>query len=71
MMHYQYVDLLVQGLAADAKNLIDLGSVHAQYVEKPHWIPKRNTLDIATPYNSENVEGIEMDVFDFKARGDV
>jgi hypothetical protein len=36
-MHYQYVDLLVQGLAADAKNLIDLGSVHAQCVEKLHW----------------------------------
>lgn len=66
LMYYQYVDFLVRALAADAKSLIDVGSANAQYIENFRWIPKRNTLDIAGPYSSESVEGIEMNFFDFE-----
>ena len=67
MMYYQYIDYLVRALAIDAKSLIDVGSHGAQYIEDFFWIPKRNTLDIKKPYSSENVEGIEMDFFDFES----
>ena len=66
MMYYQYVDYLVRALALDARNLIDVGTKEAQYIEGFYWIPKRNTLDIEKPYSSDNVEGIEMDFFDFE-----
>jgi hypothetical protein len=65
-MYYKYVDFLVRGLATDAKSLIDVGSADAQYIENFHWIPKRHTLDIREPYNSENVASIEIDFFDFE-----
>ena len=60
MMHYQYVDYPIRALATEAKSLIDVGSSEAQYIEIFHQIPKRNTLDINKPYDSENVEGKEM-----------
>lgn len=66
LMYYQYVDFLVRALAADCQSLIDVGSADAQYIENFDWIKKKNTLDIRKPYESEAVEGIKIDFFDFK-----
>lgn len=66
LMYYQYVDFMVRGLAPDAGSLIDVGSADARYIESFDWIRKRHTLDIRKPYESESVEGIEMNFFDFE-----
>lgn len=66
LMYYRYVDFMVRALAADARSLIDVGSADAQYIENFDWIQKRNTLDIKNPYNSDNIQAIEMNFFDFE-----
>ncbi|MDX5474077.1 MAG: hypothetical protein LPK00_00950 [Bacillaceae bacterium] len=65
MMYYRYIDLLVKGLASDAKSMIDIGSSDAEYIENFDWIDERVALDISNPYNSNKVKGIEMDFFEF------
>jgi hypothetical protein len=64
-LYYEYVDVLVRGLAHDAKSLIDIGSHDIPLIESFDWIADRVTLDIRKPYSSANVRGIQADFFSF------
>ncbi|MBD2845925.1 hypothetical protein IDH44_12040 [Paenibacillus sp. IB182496] len=66
LIYYEYVRILVRGLAHDSKSLIDVGSNETPLIEEFDWIPTRNSLDIEKPYSSDNVLGIKADFFDFK-----
>lgn len=68
MMYYRYVDYMVRVLAADSKSMIDVGSSDVGLIENFNWIPKRDALDIANPYHSENVRGIKRDLFDYNPK---
>lgn len=65
-MYYHYVKFMVRALAHNADSLIDVGSSNAEYIESFDWIPTRHTLDLSSPYQSQNVKGFEMDFLDFK-----
>ena len=64
-MYYRYVRAIVQGVAADANSIIDIGSHDTPIIEWFDWVPKRATLDWKIPYTSEHVEGIKTDFFEF------
>ena len=65
MMYYKYIDFLVKAFSMDAKDLLDVGSANAEYIEQFFWIPQKFALDINRPYSSPNVIGIEEDFFKF------
>ena len=66
LIYYRYIDLIVRGLAANAKTMIDVGSYNTPNLELFDWIPERHSLDIKRPYESENVRGIKTDFFSFE-----
>ncbi|MCD9027309.1 hypothetical protein LDO26_03655 [Luteimonas sp. BDR2-5] len=66
MMYYRYVDMIVRGLAADARSLIDVGSADAAYLEQWNWIPVRHALDKRKAYSSANVKALKQDFFKFQ-----
>jgi hypothetical protein len=66
LLYYRYLIFMVNGLAKDAKSLIDVGASELPLIENFDWIPKRYTIDIKTPYTSENVTGIKANFFDYQ-----
>lgn len=65
MVYYRTVSLMVGYVGRNAKTVIDVGARDAQYIEEFDWIPEKYTLDIATPYSSETVTGIQEDFFTY------
>ncbi len=65
MIYYQYFRFMVRCLGAEAKSMIDVGSGNAPYLEWFDWIPERVSIDLQSPYTSENVRGVEGNIFNF------
>jgi hypothetical protein len=65
MMYYKYIDFLVRAFAANAKNLIDIGTANTAYIENFDWISEKYALDIKNPYSSPNVKSIEIDFLQY------
>ena len=61
MLYYQYVDYIVRTVGNDANSMIDIGTASCPYLEWFDWIPERVSFDMATPYQSENVTGVQGD----------
>jgi hypothetical protein len=66
MFYYRYLDLIVRGVAADCKSMIDVGSHSTALIENFNWVEERVALDIRKPYSSEKVRGIETDFLQFQ-----
>ena len=66
MLYYQYVDYIVRTLGHDAQSMIDVGTASCPYLEWFDWIPEKVSFDMATPYQSENVLGIQGDFLDYE-----
>lgn len=64
MLYYQYFNYIVRCIGADARSMLDVGSGNAPYLEWFDWIPERVSVDLATPYRSKTVRGVEGDVFE-------
>lgn len=62
MVYYQYFRLMVHCLGPNATSMLDVGSGNAPYLEWFDWIPRRVSVDIRVPYQSDNVEGIRGDI---------
>jgi hypothetical protein len=62
MLYYRYVDFIVRTVGAEAGSLIDVGTGGCPYLEWFDWIPERVSFDLAAPYRSEAVRGIEGDL---------
>ncbi|WP_170606523.1 class I SAM-dependent methyltransferase [Ruegeria arenilitoris] len=73
LIYYRYVDYVVRVLGAEASSLIDVGTGNCPYLEWFPWIGRRVSIDISSPYVSNNVEGIEANVlnYQFKERFDL
>jgi hypothetical protein len=65
LIYYRYIDLIVRGVAADCRSMIDVGSRNTPLIERFNWIDERVALDIRPPYESENVRGIQADFLTF------
>ncbi|MDG2341096.1 MAG: hypothetical protein P8L32_07875 [Paracoccaceae bacterium] len=65
MLYYQYVDYIIRTLGHDAQSIIDIGTAGCPYLEWFDWIPEKISFDMAKPYESENVSGIQADFMDF------
>lgn len=63
LLYYQYFRFIVRCIGPEARSMLDVGSGNAPYLEWFDWIPERVSVDLATPYRSETVKGIEGDVF--------
>ena len=61
MLYYQYVDYIIRTVGHDAHSLIDIGTASCPYLEWFDWIPERISFDMAQPYQSETVQGIQAD----------
>jgi SAM-dependent methyltransferase len=66
MLYYQYFRFIVRCIASDASSMLDVGSGNSPYLEWFDWIPERVSVDLATPYQSEAVRGIEGNIFNLK-----
>lgn len=73
LMYYRYIEVILRTVARDADSLIDVGTGNSGYMEWFDWIDERLSVDIGTPYSSENVEGRVCDILktDFGRRFDV
>ena len=65
MLYYQYVDYIVRTLGHDAQSMIDVGTASCPYLEWFDWIPEKVSFDMATPYQSENVVGVQGDLMNY------
>ncbi len=63
LLYYQYFRYFVRCLGPNAKSMIDIGSGNAPYLEWFDWIGDRVSFDKAHPYRSDNVTGMEGDLF--------
>ena len=61
LMYYSYLDYIVRTLGKNAKSMIDIGTANCPYLEWFDWIPERVSFDMAEPYRSSTVEGIQGD----------
>ncbi|MCL2217061.1 MAG: hypothetical protein FWB91_08600 [Defluviitaleaceae bacterium] len=65
LMYYKYIDEMLSVLTLDAKSIIDVGSGGTPILERLAWVPKKHSLDVKVPYNSNTVLGIKKDFFEF------
>lgn len=65
LVYYRYVDLIVRGVAANVKSMIDVGSSNTSVLEWFDWVAIRHALDKRNPYSSESVGAIEEDFLAF------
>ena len=63
MLYYKYIDYVVRVVGVDAKSLVDVGSRGGSYVEWFDWIPKKVSIDLQKPYESERVTGVTGDFY--------
>ena len=66
LMYYQYLDYMMRTVARDATSLIDVGTGNSPYLEWFYWIDRKVSVDIANPYQSETVEGIEGNLLEME-----
>jgi hypothetical protein len=64
LLYYQYFRFIVRCIGHDARSMIDVGSGNAPYLDWFDWIPERISIDLANPYRSAAVKGIEGNVFE-------
>lgn len=63
MLYYRYIQRIIKEIGASAQSMIDVGSGNCPYLEWFDWIPERVSVDIRVPYSSEQVQGIQGDIF--------
>ena len=66
LLYYKYVDYVIRTVARDATSLVDIGTGNSPYLEWFDWIDDKASVDIANPYESENVRPIEGNILDIK-----
>ena len=66
LIYYAYVKMIVRGIAADARSMIDVGSADTSCLEDFEWVEHRDALDIRRPYSSSSVRGITSDFLKFQ-----
>lgn len=64
LLYYRYLDYIMRTLGKDARSLADVGTGGCKYLEWFDWIDDRVSIDIAKPYISENVRGINGDILE-------
>ncbi len=62
MMYYHYVDYIVRTVGREAGSMIDVGSASSPFIERFDWIREKLSLDMAPPYASDTVMGIQGDL---------
>lgn len=62
LLYYRYVDYIARTVGRDASSLLDVGSGNCPYIEWFFWINKKYSVDLQSPYSSENVIGIEGNI---------
>ena len=61
MLYYQVVRIVAQGLAKDARSVIDVGSWNTPTLDWFPDTPARTSLDLRTPYQGEGVQSVTAD----------
>lgn len=62
LMYYHYVEYIIRTIGRDAVSLIDVGTGNSPYLEWFDWIDEKVSVDLANPYRSSTVQGIEADI---------
>lgn len=65
LMYYSYLDYIVRTVGRDARSMIDIGTASCPYLEWFDWIPERTSFDMAEPYQSSGVKGIQGDFLEY------
>jgi len=63
LMYYKYIDYILRCVGSKACSLVDVGTGNCPYLEWWDWIPKRVSIDMRAPYESNTVTGITGDIF--------
>lgn len=66
LIYYRYIDFMIRGLAADAKSILDVGGSDARYLENYDWFERRVSIDMKRTYESDKVETIVCNFFDYQ-----
>ncbi len=66
MLYYKAVFQFICVAGFEAKNIIDIGSKNAEYIQWAGWIPERVVLDLSIPNPPNSVEVIEADFLSFQ-----
>lgn len=64
LLYYHYIDYIMRTVATGATSVLDVGTGNCPYLEWFSWIPKKVSVDIRAPYQSDSVEGIVGDIHD-------
>jgi hypothetical protein len=66
LLYYRYIDYILRTVGKDAQSLADVGTGGCKYLEWFDWIPDLVSIDIAKPYTSESIRGINGNILDMK-----
>ena len=61
ILYYQIVRVLASKIGVDANSILDVGSSGCPYLDWFDWIPNKTSLDINTPYQSNDVTSYQTD----------
>jgi hypothetical protein len=61
MLYYQVVRIVAQGLARDARSIIDVGSWDTPTLDWFPETPSRTSLDLRMPYRGDGVQAVTAD----------
>lgn len=62
-IYIQYAYFMARVIGRDASSVLDVGSKKCGYLDWMDWIPKKVSIDLVNPYESEAVQGIKEDFF--------
>lgn len=62
MLYYKYFSYMIRCIGPEAESMIDVGSGNAPYLEWFDWIPKRVSVDLEVPYQSDAIRGVAGDI---------
>jgi len=69
LMYYSYLDYIMRTVGREAQSMIDIGTASCPYLEWFDWIPERTSFDMAEPYESPAVQGVQGDFLEYDFSG--
>lgn len=64
MLYYSAIDKIIRTVGYDASSILDVGSGNCPYLDWWTWIPKKVSIDIQSPYVSDQVEAVVGNIMD-------
>lgn len=65
MLYYSAIDKVIRTVGYDASSILDVGSGNCPYLDWWTWIPKKVSIDIRSPYASNQVEAVVGNIMDY------